>query len=421
MTEDNKKNKKNNLDNSHHDIVIVGGGAVGMLMALSLAKQDKQITLIEKLANTELSKSDNRSIALSYSSVCVLNTLGIWQKIKDHVEYIKQVNVSDKGQYAQTNLYAKDEGLAFLGIVVKMKYLLPALYQALMNENHIALYQDCQVLDLLEQDECFSLVIEKDDNAYEITADLIIAADGAESKLREKAGISAYKHDYQQSALVFDLDLQRAHNNVAYERFINNGVLALLPIDDRQMACVWSVDHDKVDYWKAQSKQAVLKEIQRLVGYRLGRFIDVSELKSFPLSLIRAQTLYRKNVLLFGNASHFLHPISGQGLNLSIRDIGIVYDLLAGDDTAFTIQNIADMLAQYQEIRVFDHKRTALLTHSMINVFSQDALPIKLARGFALYCLERDQHLKKSFSKLMMGKYNHGSSLMRSKHGKSIL
>lgn len=414
-----EKNKHNDLYKNHHDIVIVGGGAVGMLMALGLAKRDKQITLIEKLANTEMSKNDNRSIALSYSSVFMLNTLGIWQKIKAHVEYIKHVHVSDKGQYAQTNLYAKDEGLAFLGVVVKIRHLLPALHQSLMSENHITLYQDCQVIDLSEQAECFSLVIAKDDSTYEIMADLIIAADGAQSKLREKAGISASEHDYQQSALVFDLYLQRHHNNVAYERFINDGVLALLPVDDRQMACVWSVDHDKVDHWKAESKQTILKEIQRLVGYRLGRFIDMSELKSFPLSLIRAQTLYQKNLLLFGNASHFLHPISGQGLNLSIRDIGILYDLLA-EETSLSTQRIAAILSKYQNTRVVDHKRTALLTHSMINVFSQDSLPIKLVRGAALHCLERDQHLKKAFSKLMMGKYNQGSTLMRSKHGKDV-
>ncbi|WP_440683503.1 FAD-dependent monooxygenase [Cysteiniphilum halobium] len=413
------KDKDNNLDRNHHDIVIVGGGAVGMLMALSLARLGKQITLIEKLANTKMSNNDNRAIALSYSSVCVLNTLGVWHKIKAHVEYIKQVHVSDKGQYAQTNLYAKDEGLAFLGVVIKMKYLLPALYHALINESHITLYQNCQVLDLCEQGECFGLLIAKEGNLNEITADLIIAADGAQSPLREKAGIAVNKHDYQQSALVFDLYLQRAHDNVAYERFIHDGVLALLPVDDRQMACVWSVDHDKVDDWMRQSKQDVLKEIQRLVGYRLGRFVDVSLLKSFPLSLIRAQTLYKKNLLLFGNASHFLHPISGQGLNLSIRDIGVLYDLLMSE-TFLSIQNVAAVLRKYQETRVFDHKRTTLLTHSMISVFSHGALPVKLARGFVLHCLERDQYLKKTFSKLMMGKYNYGSTLMRSKYGKDV-
>ena len=415
-----KKNKGKRISPDFHEIVIVGGGAVGLLMGLALAKLGRQITLIEKMTNAEIISSDNRSIALSYSSVCVLNTLGIWHKIKEHVELIKRVHVSDQGQYSQTNLYAKDEGLAFLGVVVKMKHLLPALYQSLVEHSNITLYQDCQVLDLFAQSDQFGLVIENNKNHEKIMANLIIAADGAQSKLREMVGIGVSEYVYKQSALVFDLYLQKDHENIAYERFINNGVLALLPATEKQMACVWSVDHDKVEYWCQQEKQNILKEVQRLVGYRLGRFVDVSALKSFPLSLIQAQALYHKNLLLFGNASHFLHPISGQGLNLSIRDIGILYDLLAVEKN-LNAQSIEAVLSRYQKTRMFDHKRTALLTHSMINVFSQAPLPIKLARGIALHCLERDQGLKKVFSKLMMGKYNHGSTLIRAKSGGGVV
>ena len=411
--------KENKVNENHHEIVVVGGGSVGMLMALALARLNRQIILIEKLATSQINKGDDRSIALSYSSVCILNSLGVWCKIKEYVEFIKQVHTSDKGHYGQVNLYAKDEGVAFLGVVIKIKHLFPVLYQLLMEQSNITLYQNCQVLDLFEDKKSFRLVI-KDNAPVKITADLIIAADGSQSKLRAKASIIASEHDYKQSALVFDLYLQKNHESIAYERFINNGVLALLPAAQKKMACVWTVDCDMVEHWDQKDKSSILKEIQRLMGYRLGRFLGISTLKSFPLSLIQAQVLYRKNLLLFGNASHFLHPVLGQGLNLSIRDIGVLYDLLAAKGS-FSPQSVQTVLDKYQETRACDHKRTALLTHSIIDIFAHSSLPVRFVRGAGIYHLERDQHLKKVFSKLLMGNYNHGSTLIRTKSGKDKL
>ncbi len=403
--------KANEMSTDHKEIVIIGGGAVGMLMALALSSLDKKITLIEKQSVLQSDKVDNRSIALSYTSVCVLNALGVWQKIEQDVELIKQVHVSDKRGFSQTNLFAKDEGLPFLGCVVKLRHLVPVLFELLQNQMQLEIWQDTEVVDLCEQgDGEFQLLIAKTGQETKVNARLIVAADGAWSKLRTKAGIASTEYDYQQSALVFDIQLQKSHQNIAYERFVHDGVMAMLPVTKKQMACVWSVDREKVAYWHQQSKSTILKEVQRIFSYRLGRFVDIGEISSFPLSLIQAQSLFCKNLLVFGNASHFLHPISGQGLNLSIRDIGILYDLLK-QEHHFSHESIENMLAAYQRLRQFDHKRTAMLTHTMLQVFNQSSMPIKLFRGVLLHCLERDQIFKKTFSRLMMGKYNYGSTL----------
>ena len=398
----------------HKDIVIVGGGVVGMLMALALSKLEKEVTLIDKMPVDGAELIDGRSIALSYTSVCVLNSLGLWEKINDKVMFIEQVHVSDKGAYGQANLFAKDESLPFLGVVIKMQCLLPILQQAIIEQKNIEVWQHSEVVDLCELDNGYSLTISSNNNISHLSAQLIIAADGVKSRLRDKLGIQVSVHDYQQSALVFNLSLQNAHENVAYERFINDGVMAMLPVAKKQMACVWSVDHQQADYLCCQDNAFIIRKIQQIFSYRLGRFVDLSKIYRFPLSLVQAQSLYSKNVLLFGNAAHFLHPISGQGLNLSVRDIGVLYDLLA-QEGELSSNTIAGVLEAYRNLRQADHKRTARLTHSMIDIFTQKAGVIKMLRNTALHCLERDQFLKNTFSKLMMGKYNYGSTLMQKK------
>ncbi|WP_116963666.1 FAD-dependent monooxygenase [Fastidiosibacter lacustris] len=398
----------------HKNLVIVGGGAVGMLMALALAKLGREITLIEKLPSCDDNCVDGRSIALSYTSICMLESLGVWARIKHEIEKIEHIHVSDKGLYGQVNLSAKDEGLPFLGVVIKMQHVLPKLIDALSVHKNIELWSNAKVIDLMDCNGQYTLILKSKDDIYSLHADLIIAADGAKSLLREKMAIDSYIHDYGQSALIFDVLLHKNHQNCAYERFINNGVMAMLPVGQKRVACVWSVAHQAVSQLRAMDKSDLLKMLQQIFSYRLGRFLDITNMHSFPLSLVQAKTLYKKNILLFGNASHFLHPISGQGLNLSIRDIGVLHDLML-DKEKLTSAVVANLLETYTSLRDFDHKRTVWVTHSMINIFTQQQWGIKKLRSLALHCLERDKFLKAAFSELMMGKLSYGSTLMQHK------
>jgi len=138
--------------------------------------------LIEKKRASQSDKVDNRSIALSYTPVCVLNALGVWQKIEQNIELIKQVHVSDKGSFSQVNLFAKAEGLPFLGCVIRMKHLLSALFESLQNQTQIEIWHDHEVIDLCEDDNGFQLLVAEDKQKTKVNAKLIIAADGAKTR-----------------------------------------------------------------------------------------------------------------------------------------------------------------------------------------------------------------------------------------------
>ena len=385
------------------EITIVGGGIVGMIMALALVKGAHKVSLIEKqLINN---KTDKRSIALSYSSLCVLNTLGLWEVVAPYVTPIKHIHVSDKGAYGQVCLHAQDENLPFFGAIVPMSALLEACHQTLLDYGEAFRWMEAEVVGVKEHQGAYALSVNIDGHCKTMASDLIIAADGANSFIRQALAMQASVYDYHQSAIVCDISLRRPHQNWAYERFINNGVMAMLPLGGQKCACIWTINHDLVEELLNLSNADLVKKIQRVFGYRLGQFLSVTTPSAFPLSLMQASKLYKSNVLLFGNASHFLHPISGQGLNLSIRDIGVLYDLSLSD------KSTEQILKAYEHLRQDDHRRTAKVTHGLIESFSRKELIWQKARSLGLHLLHRDDFAKSFFSQLMMGKFTQGSSL----------
>ena len=392
------------------DITIVGGGVVGMLLAIALARLSHRTLLIEK----SMPKQDQRSIVLSYSAVSVINALGIWAHIKNHVAYIEHVHVSEKKAYGQFHLDKEDEGLPFLGVVIKMHRLLAALMTKLQSLQQIETLFGCSVqkVEQASESRCGLTVTNQDNQIIDVRSQLIIAADGTHSSIKNALGINSKFHDYDQSALVFDLELKRGHQNWAYERFINDGsIIAMLPMIGNNASCVWALPHPQAQSIAEQPKDKILQLLQEVFGYRLGKFCSTQQPQLFPLALVQAESLYQGNVLLFGNAAHFLHPVSAQGLNLSIRDVGILYDLIAEQPHgSLSADNI---YPQYEKIRSNDHQRTAMITHRLVDVFARESLIYKSLRRMGINILQHTPLAKKSLSHLMMGKLNYGSSLMQ--------
>ena len=394
-----------------YQISIVGGGVVGLLTSLALSKQGYEILHIEKNKLSEF--SDKRSIALSYSSVAVLNSLDIWKEIsQNNNQYINSVHVSDKGHYGRCQLDAQEENLPFLGVIVEMEKLLESIFNKINKQSNIELCFEANVTDIIENNSKYDIQLFKNNNKYLIESNLIIACDGAQSFIRKNINVEADIKDYKQNALVFDIKLSQEHNNVAFERFINHGVIALLPKKNNTMGCVWTVDRNNIENEMSKSSENFLKTIQNHFGFRIGIFKNTTKPVNFPLYLVQSKQAYKKNILFFGNALHFLHPVSGQGLNLSIRDLAFLYDQLK----KYNINNSDDLellLKEFEKERISDKNRTVMATHTLISLFVSDNILFKYLRNFGLHFLQRSKISRTLFSKLMMGKFNKSSTLMR--------
>ncbi|MBK2093325.1 FAD-dependent monooxygenase [Francisella philomiragia] len=395
--------------NTKYDVAIVGGGIVGLLTSLALARTGCSIIHIEK---DELEvKNDNRSIAVSYSSIAFLNTLGLWDKVASKTQAIKKVHVSDKGRYGRAEIFAKDENLPFLGAIAPMRELLAVALQNVAENENIEKAFKTNVVSLQKNADNYSLVVEQEQQDKIIQASLIIACDGASSSIRKMLNVGAQTTDYKQDAVVFDIQTDLDNDNTAFERFMTDGVLAMLPKSKTTMGCVWTVDREDSKAKLNLGKKEFEELVQDRFGYRLGQIEVATKPAVFPLYLVQSNDVYKDNVLFFGNALHFLHPVSGQGMNLSIRDIGFLYDLLVESD--FSQSSIAVVLEEFAKVRKPDHDRTINITHGFVKWFVSNDFKFVASRNVGLHLLQRSKLAKKVLSRVMMGKLTRGSTLMR--------
>lgn len=405
--------------NIKYDVAIVGGGIVGLLTSLALAKTGCEIIHIEK--DQLQVKNDNRSIAVSYSSIAFLNTLGLWDRVASTTQAIKKVHISDKGRYGRAEIFAKDENLPFLGAIAPMRELLAVALQSVTENLNIIKSFETNVIDLKKEANEYSLVVEKQGQKSTITAGLIIACDGANSSMRKVLDVDAQTTDYKQDAVVFDIQTDLDNENTAYERFMTDGVLAMLPKSETTMGCVWTVDRQDSKTKLGLDKKEFEELVQDRFGYRLGEVKVATKPAVFPLYLVQSNEVYKDNVLFFGNALHFLHPVSGQGMNLSIRNIGFLYDLINKQVTErsrsasdiFNPFEIKIILQEFEKVRKPDHDRTINITHGIVKWFVSNDRKLVASRNVGLHLLQRSKLAKKALSRVMMGKLTKGSTLMR--------
>ncbi len=390
------------MPNTSNDIVVIGGGLVGFALAKAVSALGYSITLIEsrEVQSPKITELDNRSIALSYPTISALKSLGVWERLSSQAQEIKQIHVSDKGRYGQATINGDKEHLPFLGAVVEMPYLHNALIDSIKDEN-VKIISPAMVEAIDKTDAYYHLKIKQGDKYYALNAKLIIACDGANSQIRESLELPTYKKQYNQIAMVCNIQLKRSHEGMAYERFYKDGVTAMLPLTQNRCGCIWTMPPELADIFKTLSPAEILKKTQEQFGYRLGRFLNIGKVGWFPLSLIRAEKLYKDNVLLFGNAAHFLHPVSAQGFNLSVRDIACLGDLIS--EHGLNEDNHI-LLEQYEVQRLNDQKRTATITNGLIDIFGEQSLKYCVGRRLGLHFFERSKFGKKLMNKVMMGR-----------------
>ncbi len=371
------------------DIIIVGGGMVGASLALSLRASPYRIALVD--ANATNLADDKRFIALNHSSYCLFENLKIWDSLAPHATAINEVHVSHRGSFGITRLTAREMNLAALGFVVPAKEINLALYNNLEN---ITLLRPARLIDMSQTSEEAELTIETPEGTQKIRGKIIIGADGNYSTVRQLLNISEKKLDYQQSAIVSMIALNRSHHHIAYERFQDNGAIAMLPLTENRAAMIWTADNEEIHLLEKMSDDVFLQTLQKKFGYRLGRLKKNHGRALFPLVSIQAEQQIKGRTILIGNALHALHPIAAQGLNLALYEVSTLSDYLKKNSLdTFSLDNFAE--AQQKIITRFSHHLNTL--------FTSDFFVLNAARQLGMIGLDLCRPLKLRFMRQLLG------------------
>ncbi len=393
---------------SEADITIIGGGMVGATLALLLADilPERKVILLEarpfRPGNLDLPSFDARSTALSPTAVHALKQLDVWQGLQGFLTPIERIRVSDAGFPGLLQLTAADNGGEPLGFVVENRGLGSALAQALTNRENLIVQAPAKVGRLLPRDGGTDVLLV---DGSVLTCELAIIADGAESPLRRQLGIAVGEVDYSQFALVTNVAHTRPHAGVAHERFADEGPMALLPLggkSGRHSALVLTCDALRQKELASWPDEFLLAFVQKAFGYRRGRFTRLATRHFYPLTLRWAREQARTGVVLMGNAAHYLHPLAGQGFNLSMRDCLRLAEILAKSENRF-LGDLA-LLQEYENAQHSDQWRTIGLSHGFSRLFARRDSLSGTARSIGLLGLEFSDLLRHGFIDLMAGK-----------------
>ena len=394
-------------DRAH--VVIVGGGLAGLLLGCVVAttcRDRLSVTLIERaLPETPEESLDTRATAISRGSKALLDHWMLWEAVSTEAKPIEDIHVSRTARFGSAMLRDDHDAREPMGWVVENVLLQQALVTRCEAEG-VALLEGREVVDFCATQEPPKLTL---NNEEVIEADLVVIADGAQSALRESIGIGAMRHSPSQFALAVNCETDGAESGIAYERFTPEGPLALLPIPN--------VSSSRARYnviWCAhKAKQAALLELsdddfigalQAEFGWRAGKILRVGRRTGWPLGKLAARELVRARCVLFGNAAHTLHPVAGQGFNLSLRDVerlATVITTEVGQDAPFSS---VERLSAFTDMSRKDHEQTMGATSLLAEVFDSPPHIVDGLASLALSTLDLTGAIKRNVAEFGMGR-----------------
>jgi 2-octaprenylphenol hydroxylase len=377
------------------DIAVVGGGMVGAAAALALSRAGFSTALLEARPPTEWQAQDEidlRVVGLAPSSIALLQDLGVWTSIRDaRACPYAHMHVWDAENGAAIDFDAADEGRDLLGYIVENNLVQWMLWQAL---EAAGVQRLCPATVKDFETRSDRVVLELVDGES-LSVRLLVAADGAGSPLRERAGIVTHGRDYGQRAIVAHVHTERAHTHTAWQRFLPTGPLALLPLADGRSSLVWSLPEAEARRVQALDDAAFFNELGVASDFRLGRITAATPRAAFPLRLQLADSYQADRFVLLGDAAHTVHPLAGQGVNLGLRDVAELRDtLVAAREEGRDIAG-AHVLRRYARRRRSADTLDAYGFDALARIYAWQSPALVTARGLGVRILDRLTPLKR--------------------------
>jgi 2-octaprenylphenol hydroxylase len=376
------------------DVLIVGGGLVGLSLARALAGSGLDLALIEPQAPSKIhhdpSSWDSRIYALSPGTVAFLERCGAWPRLpQERVTRVEAMRIYGDDTRACLDLSAYDAGLRELAFIVEGRQLLESLRDAVEGQD-LRMHRPADWRALEFHDDHVAAMLQ--DGAV-LRARLVVGADGAESRVRAQAGIEVRPTDYGQLGVVANFSCEKPHRGVAYQWFRRDGVLALLPLPGDRVSMVWSISQERGRALVELSAEALVAEVESASHGALGLLELITPAAAFPLRLQRVTHFTKRRVALAGDAAHNLHPLAGQGLNLGFHDAQALAEVLCGRGPQRDCGDYA-LLRRYERARREDVLAMQLATDGLQKLFNNEAVWLAGARNLGLTLLNGQPILK---------------------------
>jgi 2-octaprenyl-6-methoxyphenol hydroxylase len=391
-----------NAHSLDYDIAIVGGGIVGLTLACALRKSGFKIVLIEAQPQSAAA-AKGQAYNISPLSRQMFETIGVWHLMQSQVAAYQQIVLSDGNSPQVVHFLPADLGMPELGHVAEHQVLLSALQEVAHGADTITVLCPAQVLSADYRADAVLLELQVGEERRSLRAQLVVAADGSRSPLRQQAGIQTRGWKYQQSCVVAFIQSEQGHHHTAYERFCPSGPFAILPLVNGLCRIVWTAPHVEAQEILALEPSAFLAQLRLRYGEQMGELTLVGDRFLFSVQLQQSRQYVRHRLALIGDAAHSCHPVGGQGLNLGIRDAAALAEVL---HTAYQQnEDWGDLhvLKRYEQWRQPENLVMLAFTDFLVRCFSNQVVLLVLLRRLGLRLLQTVPSARRWVLRLMTG------------------
>ncbi len=385
------------------DIVVVGAGVVGLAVALMAARQGIRVAVVEAHAPAvwQADAPDLRVYALALDNQALLEQLGVWPEVTARrAEPYAAMTVFDEVQGSPLNFSAAELGRSHLGHIVENTLLVDVLWRAVQPLQNVTLHCPDKISALTNHDGGAVVLLQ---SGTELSAGIVIGADGARSKVRDLLGIEMRVHDYRQKGLVAFIRTELPHRSTAWQRFLSTGPLAFLPFGEHLCSIVWTLPDDRADALLTAAPDVFCGALDSAFAGTLGKTELVSGRAAFPLKRQLAKTMMQGQTLLFGDAAHAVHPLAGQGVNLGLRDVAALQDVFLTAKAKRKDPLETHALHRLARQRFSDNALAAYAFENINRVFSNDHFALSLLRGPLLGMGDRITPMKNAMARYAAG------------------